>query len=286
VTRVVPVPADANDPSYSEMQEVSVMRNDMICLKLLRWWILMNVDTSLQVAIPPASDEGVGEDVGDPGGGGRYAVTSNLTHERSTVCVYSFSAKESFLVMFILRRCVLYTMDLILSSINPQSFIASIATHPYHQQRQYCDVFENIHGITVACFELLEDSILMRNELGVAVCAEICSLSLQSVAHMTHTWINIEGDIDRSDLASTSSVLMSVVEWRSLLSNNHYLISVSEQLLVGFLSAAKEKKNTRSEDEEKCVVHELPNVDSTLIIELLHIIKNFQSVPTAVAVPE
>jgi hypothetical protein len=237
-------------PSSCDSQDhhavtLTLMRNNLIQLKLLRWWIAMNVNENNKISM----NNMITGNTCDHNLNCFSMVTTSC--ERTSEYVYSFSSKQSFLFIIVARNMFLEALDLFLSSNNMNSFLEAISLHPLHQQLQFHEVVSNLPGITIACFELLEDAILMKNEFVIAICAEICCLSVQSMQHI-------------GAMRTTDDLMRCIHSMKS----NHYLNSVHQHLTVN-LSNWNDLATGRT------------SVDPTLIIELVDIIEKFQTAADA-----
>ena len=300
-----------------DIREMESMRNDLIQLQLLRWWLAHNVHTQLHLHLSPSlspslslslehtSDHARTSDTPTsavhlhPAAGFSVVSSPSLSpspcaRNRTSLCIHSFTSQQSFLFLTLMRDVMLQAMDIFMTASNSHSFLTALSTYPVHQQLLYREVIENIQGITILCFELLEDAILLKNEVVIAICAEICCLSVQSIQHLLWTgrrpcstdnsgrYLPLSPNHNDQDInvdtASTNNtpafppvmVTATIKELVCSICHNHYVGAVCEHLTMNL-------------SKWDALMSGQTSIDSTLITELIDTIHSFKTATTSIA---
>ena len=226
-------------PDEDDTSDIATDKNNMFKSKLLEWWIAMNLTSKFKFIMNGNND----------------LLCSFCDEEISVGLVHSFSMKQSFQFMVVMRISFLEALDCILASTSLCHYVDMLSHFSYYQRKQYIDVFEHLQGITFLCFEILEDAILMKNEYIFAICAEISLLCLQSLHHLLTICKRCVVQpvyIVSTRVAAASRIL-------DLVHNSHFVVSVYNHLTLNLSNwNAFETGQT--------------NVDPNLIAELVNII--------------
>lgn len=235
-----------NCPPRNQLEEAQniLSARNKIQLELLRCWLLMSVSTRYVLNIHSCNTK--------PGQVYDFSMRTAPDASRPKY-MCSFSIQQSFLFLIVVRNVFLDAMDILLASHNLDSFMVSLSLYPLYQRLQYQEIVENLYDITILLFEILEDAILMKNEVALAICGEVCVQCVLSVQHLS-VWMQ-----------PTHLVGSSIsVDFMYFVRTHHYVDAVYQHLTLNLSGWSGLASGCSS-------------VDPALLSELVEVLEKFRT---------